>query len=65
MSYVVSYKRYEDDRFTSTNIVWAERYEDVAEEFAECAWFSAHAAPEWEVRECRAKGMPERWLCNG
>ena len=60
-AYIVSYKR-EPNNPTSTNIVWADDYEQVAEEFADCDWFAAHRAMEWEVKENRAKGMPERWL---
>lgn len=62
-AYKVSYRRFENSTEPcSSNLVWAHGYEDVAREFDGCAWFSAHVAPEWEVKECRAKGMPERWL---
>lgn len=61
-AYEVSYRRYEDEKFDSTNLVWAESYEDVQREFDGCDWYAASVAPEWKVKECRAKGMPERWL---
>lgn len=60
-AYKVSYREREDSP-ACANIVWADDYVRVSEEFSGCDWFSAHVAPEWEVRECRAKGMPERWL---
>ena len=60
-AYKVTYKRDRTDP-CSSNLVWADDYEQIRREFDGCAWFAAHVSPEWEVRECRAKGMPERWL---
>lgn len=68
MDYFVSYKRHEDERFTSTNIVHVEdetmenRGDAIYREFGGCAWFSAVPASEGEIRSAKAKGMPERWL---
>ena len=59
-AYTVSYRRH--DEFPSTNLVWAESYEQVVQEFDSCSWFVANVALDWKVRECRAKKMPERWL---
>ena len=59
-AYTVSYRR--NDEPLSTNLVWAESYGQVEREFEHCSWFAASVAPEWKVRECRDKGMPERWL---
>lgn len=62
-AYKVSYRRFQNSTEPySSNLVWAESYGMVAREFEKCAWFSAHVAPVWEIKECRAKGMPERWL---
>ena len=60
-AYKVSYRKVEDSPVCA-NIVWAEDYGQVSEEFSGCDWFSAHVAPMWQIKECRAKGMPERWL---
>ncbi len=61
-AHFVSYRRHEDDRFTSTNIVHARSMANIDREFDDCAWYSIRWAPEAEVKAARAKGMPERWL---
>lgn len=62
-AYEVSYRRFHNSTEpTSTNLVYAESYEDVQREFDDYDWYAASIAPEWKVKECRAKGMPERWL---
>ena len=63
-AYLVSYTQYEDDIASSTNLVWAEDYSKVQQEFNDCAWFAAHVATEGEVKTARDKGMPERWLMD-
>ena len=62
-AYVVSYRRFHNSTEpTCTNLVYAESYEDVSAFFDSCDWFAAEKAAEWKVKECRDKGMPERWL---
>ena len=60
-THLVSYRRDEDDP-TSTNIVHATSMANIDREFADCAWYSIRWVPEAHAEECRAKGMPERWV---
>ena len=61
-AHFVSYRRYEDDKFASTNIVHATSLANIDREFEGYAWYSIRWAPDAEVEAARAKGMPERWV---
>lgn len=60
-THLVSYKRDEDDP-VSTNIVHATSMSNIDRVFADCAWYQIRWVPEEHAKECRAKGMPERWV---
>lgn len=59
-AYIVSYRKFHNSTEpVSTNIVWAPSYAVVSDYFDKCDWFAAERAVEWQVKENRAKGMPE------